>query len=395
MAYQILMPRLGWNMEEGTLVEWLKQEGDPVRAGDLVCIIEGDKATMEIESFETGILRIPPASPAPGTTVPVGTLLGYVVPEAELATFDPSAAPAAVLEDTASRTERAGAASPAAAGSPRRANGPAASPRARRAARELGVDWRMLKGSGRTGRIVERDVRAAAAASAGAAEPSVPMSRLRRAIAERMAAAARTAAPVTLTTEADATALVRLREQYRHTSALVPAYHDLLVKLTGIALAEHPALNATLADDRIIRHAHIHIGIAVDTEHGLVAPVIRDVPSKSVEDIARVSARLIEEARAGRLSLDRLQDGTFTLTNLGMYDIDAFTPIINLPECAILGVGRIVPRVVVIDEATATTGIRKMMSLSLTFDHRIVDGGPAARFLQRVKQLIEDPAWHP
>ena len=217
----------------------------------------------------------------------------------------------------------------------------------------------------------------------------------RRVIAERMMAAAHSTAPVTLTTEADATELVRLREQLRNdptASALpLPSYTDLFIKVAAHALGEHPALNTRLDGDTVIESASAHIGVAVDTERGLLVPVVRDAQAKGLRQIAQETAALIERARAGRLSADEMRGGTFTITNLGPYAIDAFTPIINLPECAILGLGRITPKVVVVDERTERTAIRQMMFLSLTFDHRLVDGAPAARFLQRLKQLAEQP----
>jgi pyruvate dehydrogenase E2 component (dihydrolipoamide acetyltransferase) len=334
---------------------------------------------------------------------------------------------------------------------------PAISPRAARVARELRVDWTRLQGSGRTGRIVERDVRqavstpvveglpaevraspvarraaqelgvdlaqlaarlpgkrieradveaAAQKTAPAAAAPTapvheiplpegprgVPVSQVRRMTAERMAFSAHTATPVTLTTEADATELVRLRQQLKEDgAALVPSYNDLLAKLVAQALLEHPQLNAHFEGESIVQSAAVNIGLAVDTERGLLAPVLRDVQSKSLLEIAQESADLIEKARSGRISLDDLRGGTFTLTNLGMFEIDAFTPIINLPECAVLGAGRIIPKQVVVDAEAERVAIRQMMFLSLTFDHRLVDGAPAARFLQRVKQYVEKP----
>ncbi|MBI3744491.1 MAG: 2-oxo acid dehydrogenase subunit E2 [Chloroflexi bacterium] len=171
----------------------------------------------------------------------------------------------------------------------------------------------------------------------------------------------------------------------------MPTYNDLLAKLVAVALGEHPALNASLSGETIVQHSAVHIGIAVETERGLLVPVVQDVCTRSLQQLAVESARLIEQTRAGTISPDHLHGGTFTITNLGMYDIDAFTPIINLPECAILGVGRIVSKVVVVNEASEATAVRKMVALSLTFDHRLVDGAPAARFLKRVKQLVEHP----
>jgi pyruvate dehydrogenase E2 component (dihydrolipoamide acetyltransferase) len=161
--------------------------------------------------------------------------------------------------------------------------------------------------------------------------------------------------------------------------------------LCAVALAEHPLLNARLDGNEIVISGGVHIGLAVDNERGLLVPVIRDVQAKRLRQIASESAALVEKARGGTLSPDALQGSTFTITNLGMYEIDAFTPIINLPECAILGVGRIKPKQVVIDADTEQVAIRHMMFLSLTFDHRLVDGAPAARFLQRVKRFIEQP----
>jgi len=400
MPYEILMPRLGWNMEEGTLIEWLKQDGDPVQSGDLVCTIEGDKATMEIESFETGTLRIPHASPALGTTIAVGTLLGYIVPEEERDTFDPDASPNADTPSSDSQTEDApdqtvailGAEASSSLQKDERES--PISPRARRVAKELDVDWRSIQGSGRSGRIVEADIRKAAeqqAPSDLAGHKAIPLQGIRQVIAERMTEATRTTAPVTLTTEVDATVLATVRAQWPEDQSVRPAYHDLLIKIVGTALDEHPALNTSWHDDHIIAHEHINIGLAVDTDRGLTVPVISNVPGKSIQEISSESSHLIQAAQSDSLSLTQLQDGTFTITNLGMYDIDAFTPILNLPQCAILGVGRTIPKVTVIDEGNATTGIRKMMALSLTFDHRLVDGAPAARFLQRIKQLIETP----
>ena len=450
MAIEIVMPRLGWTMEEGVLVEWLKQDGDSVSVGDMIFTVESDKALNEVEAFEEGILRIPPNSPSPGTTVAVGGLLAYLVQPGEAIPVSPPAVPAKVTSAPATSVPATLVDS--------KSNGhsiTAISPRARRVAGELGVDWTTIKGSGRTGRIVERDVRAALVAQpttpdlfpviepvevspvarraakelgvdlaalgtqmngkritrqdverAAAAPPQfhspfasqgdtrIPISRTRNTIAERMAASSNTTAPVTLTTEVDATELVKLRKQLKGDNPAgrpVPSYNDLLAKLCSVALAEHPMLNARFEGDEIVQSAAVNIGLAVDTERGLLVPVIRDVAAKNLRQIAGESAALIEATRAGTMQADSLSGGTFTISNLGMYEIDAFTPIINLPQCAILGVGRIVPKVVVIDAESEQTAIRHMLFISLTFDHRLVDGAPAGRFLQRIKQFIEQP----
>lgn len=426
MPYEIVMPRLGWNMEEGTLVEWLKQDGETVNQGETVCTIEGDKAATDIESFESGILKIPDASPPPGETVPVGTLLGFIVAEAELERFDPNAdrdrdGPGEIVavvpgdgadpvhDPTGRAVDGSRGAVPtvgAATDTRRERDVPAISPRARRAAEAVGIDWRSLEGSGRSGRIVERDVHEAArhpgrltqheAAMDGPDRKTAAVREadrraaavqgdLRRIIARRMAEAHRTTAPVTLHTEADVTALSSLFED-----GFRPSWYDLIAGIAAIALTEHPVMNASWRDGVALNDG-IHIGIAVDTEGGVIAPVIRDVPGKSLQEISAESKRLIQAARAGGLTLDQIEGGTFTLTNLGMYDVDAFTPIIHHPQCAILGLGRAAPKVVVLDEADGSTGIRRIMALSLTFDHRIVDGAPAARFLRRIRQLAEEP----
>jgi pyruvate dehydrogenase E2 component (dihydrolipoamide acetyltransferase) len=210
-----------------------------------------------------------------------------------------------------------------------------------------------------------------------------------------MAESVRTVPAVTLTTEADATELVALRERVRADSAgtelAVPSYNDLFARILAVALGAHPELNASWSEAGIVRHRAVHVGIAVETERGLLVPVVRDVDRKRPREIAAEAARLIERARAGTVSADDLTGGTITLTNLGRYEVDAFTPIVNPPEAAILGVGRIVARPVVVDEEAERVAVRKMVALSLTFDHRVVDGAPAARFLQAVKHLVERP----
>ncbi|MGC8825920.1 MAG: 2-oxo acid dehydrogenase subunit E2, partial [Anaerolineae bacterium] len=207
----------------------------------------------------------------------------------------------------------------------------------------------------------------------------------------RMSASAHTTAAVTLFTEVDASALVQLRESFKQSplaGGLVPGYNEILVLIVARALQEHPNMNARLVENRIEQLAAINIGVAVDTERGLLVPVIRDAASKRLRDIVAEFRTLVERARAGQSLPDDLTGGTFTITNLGMYEIDGFTPIINLPECAILGVGRIVEKPVAVNGQVV---IRPRMVLSLTFDHRINDGAPAARFLQRIKQFIERP----
>jgi len=412
MAYEVILPRLGWDMEEGALASWLKQDGEYVKAGELLFAVEGDKAVQEVEALDSGYLRILPDAPAPGVKVPVGTLLAYLVPEEELASFSlPGVAPTA---GSAVPQPPAGVA-PAPAPQPIHVDQDGGrqrriyiSPYARRMAEDLGVDWHQVKGSGLGGRIMARDIQQAAArklapapapparpAPAAPAGTRVPMTPTRRTIAEHMAKSAHTTAPVTLTAEVDVTELVALRNTLKSdplaSQQPIPSYNDILAKVAAQALLEHPYMNARIEGEDIIQLAGVHVAIAVDTERGLLVPVVRDVQAKTLRQIARESAELIEKARNGTIGYDELQGATFTITNLGMFEIDAFTPIIDLPQCAILGVGQIVPKQVVVDEANERVAIRKRMVLSLTFDHRLVDGAQAARFLQRIKQLIENP----
>jgi pyruvate dehydrogenase E2 component (dihydrolipoamide acetyltransferase) len=220
-----------------------------------------------------------------------------------------------------------------------------------------------------------------------------PATSVRRTIAERMVHSLRTTAPVTLTTTVDATNLVSLREQFKATASMgetvVPGVTDIFVKLAALALQKHPNINARWVGDRIETLAEIHIGIAVSTEGGLLVPVLRDVPRLTVRQLARQSRELVQKARLHQLRPEEMQGGTFTVTNLGSFGIDAFTPIINWPECAILGVGRIHKQPAVVNNQIVS---RDQVTLSLTFDHRLVDGAPAAQFLQTLSRGVENPA---
>jgi len=389
MAVEIRVPRLGWNMEEGVFVAWHKKDGEHVSAGDVLFVLEGDKAVQEVEATDAGILRIAPHGPDEGDTVAVGTVLGYLVAPGEQAPLEMgpviAAAPA---QPGAADVPRS---APPARRGRRRGNVPAISPRARRVAEELGIDWTRLKGSGRTGRIRERDVRAAARAAvpAAAEDRGLPVTPTRRAVAERMLHSLRSTAPVTLTTTADATNLVNLRGQFRAASAgegPAPGYTDFLVKLVASALEEHPLLKGRWEGDRIVVPSGTHVGIAVDTEAGLLVPVIRDVPALGLRQVAARSRELAERARARKLTAGELSGGTFTVSNLGAFGVDAFTPIINHPESAILGVGRIRRQPAVVENQVVPC---VLMVLSLTFDHRIVDGVPAGAFLRDVRRAIE------
>ena len=382
MAEEIAMPRLGWTMEEGTLVEWLKTEGEQVETGEILFTVESDKALNEIETFSSGILCIPPGAPQPGDTVPVGTLLGYLLQTGEEMPTERASAsgdPASPIPVPATLHNQ-----PTPAAKPLSTKGnPTISPRARRIANELNISWHHIKGSGQTGRIIERDIRAVTA------QPPGSTGHIRELIANRLWQSQNETAAVTLTTEADATGLVDLRAGFKASQGTdAPTYNHMIAKLTALALGEHPALNASWQNGAPHQYESVHLGLAVDTEGGLLVPVIRDADSKSLAQIATEARALALKARRHTLGPDALQGGTFTISNLGMYGIDAFTPIINLPQAAILGLGRIAEKPAVFQGQVVP---RALMVLSLTFDHRILDGGPAARFLDRVRTFIEQP----
>lgn len=393
------MPKLGMTMEEGTVQVWFKREGDPVQKGEPLLSVLTDKIDIEVDAPASGILRkiLVPA----GQTVPINTPIAIIAAAGEIVPADnagtgPAETFPAGTDPTGEAARRAGEVAPQ--GKVR------ATPVARRLAAEWGLDLARIPGSGPKGRVTRADVEAFAAAGQGggpspvpgdAATGSgrrVPLSGMRRAIAERMSLSAFTAPHVTLTTEADVTDLVRLRttlndEDRRHGGPGI-GYLDLFVRIVARALLEHPQMNARLEGDELVLEPEAHVGVAVALPDGLVVPVIRQASRLSLGAIARERHRLVQAARSGALRPDDVHGGTFTISNLGAYEIDAFTPIINPPQCAILGMGRVVEKPAVHGGQVA---IRALMALSLSFDHRIVDGAPAAAFLQRVKQLAERP----
>jgi pyruvate dehydrogenase E2 component (dihydrolipoamide acetyltransferase) len=460
MPQPITIPRLGWSMEEGVFGEWLKAPGELVRAGDMIFQLEGEKATQEIESFDSGYLCIPADAPRPGTTVKVGETIGYLLTEGEPAptsvrrpesnsfTAPPqapnsSASSASLPPEKSISPASAIPSLPRAAGPAARrlarelgidpnavftpdptgrvlcedvhraaalrnerkfvgttAGHPVATPRAKRRARELGIDWTRLDGTGREGRIRERDVLARLNAHGSnqtrsvpetpPTEPGrfVPASKLRQILAQRMMAGSHQAAPVTLTTKVKAEALVAFRERLKveATDGILPSYNDILIQCAAETLRELPELNACWHRNGILVYDAVHIAMAVDTPDGLLAPVVRHADRLTLPEIAEQTRKLIAQTRSGQLSQNQLSGGTFTVSNLGMFGIDAFTPILNLPQAAILGVGRIVDEPVVRD---GQLDVGRTLTLSLTFDHRVIDGAPAARWLQRLCERIE------
>jgi pyruvate dehydrogenase E2 component (dihydrolipoamide acetyltransferase) len=298
------------------------------------------------------------------------------------------------------------------------ASAPKVTPVAQRLAEEAGIDVRAVPGTGPGGRVTKEDVERAISSRAPAAPPvapavpaavapaavrlptvevveRLPLKGVRAIIADRMGTSVHTTARVTLMMDVDATEFVAVRERLKAKVSeewgFAPGYNDLLAMMVAKALRNFPYVNARLAPDAIELLAHVNLGMAVDTERGLLVPVIRDADRKSLREFGAEFRELVDRARKGKSLPDDLNGGSFTITNLGMYDIEAFTPIINLPEAAILGVGRIIPKWVYRPESPNAPVLRQMMALSLVFDHRVVDGAPAARFLQYIKQLVEEP----
>jgi pyruvate dehydrogenase E2 component (dihydrolipoamide acetyltransferase) len=441
MAEEFFIPQLGQTVEEVVLVKWLVPDGAQVSRGQEVMEVETDKATFPVESNAKGYIHIGPYKE--GDVIPVLTVVAMIgKPEDQFQvalgqvesnhTADTQAtglkednaqsviAPVAASTQFASPRARKLAAekkvdldqiSPTGYGGLRVAERdvvaylnqmPKATPVAQRMAADTGVDLRALTGTGSGGRIVKEDVTRAVpnvinvdhATILSAAEviERIPLKGVRGIIAERMGNSVHTTARVTLVMEVDATEFVSARERLKSkvTEAwgFAPGYNDLLAKIVAVALRRFPYMNARLAPDAIEVMSHVNIGMAVDTERGLLVPVIHDVDQKNLRQFGEEFRSLAEKARNGHSLPDDLSGGTFTITSLGSYEIDAFTPVINLPEAAILGVGRIASKPLALGDQVV---IRKMWTLSLVFDHRLVDGAPAARFLQHIKQLIEEP----
>jgi len=383
-------------MEEGKFLAWLKQDGDLIKEGEPLFTLESDKAAQEVEAIDSGILHIAPDGPRPGDIIKVGHVLGYLLAEGESAPVanqpeiktrqlsEPPQSgenklihsPATILLPTKSRTETP------------------ASPRARRAAETHRVELAALAPTGKGGRIRERDVLAAATAIPTAGMRQVPLTQMRRIIAARLMHSRQTTVPVTITGRCDATEILALRKQLKSMGekadlAVIPTINDILVKLAAAALRQHPMLAATWAEDHLLLPETMHLGIAVDTEGGLLVPVIRNVDTSTLTQIAAQAQKVIAAARSGQLAGTDMQGACFTLSNLGSLGVEAFTPVINPPESAILGIGAIVREAVPLDDGTFAA--RDRLTLSLTFDHRVNDGAAAARFLQTLRRLIEQP----
>lgn len=442
MISHVLMPKLGLVMKKGRIIKWYKKVGEYVKEGEPLFQISTEKVTIDVEAKASGYVRVLYAMP--GTIVPVSGIIGLIGDKDEqLPDIKP---PVYEIDkkgiDDSSVPNAGGAGLKPVSADTGRINEIKASPAAKRLAKEKGIELSRIKGTGPDGRITEIDVStykpeeskhgndkssgipatpyarklaqehgvsmehivqstgerkiyaqdvADFVPDTGTEEASVlmPMTDIRRAVADRMSYSAHTVAPVTLGMEVVAEELLKLKNAL---SLTYPSdkitINDILVKLVAMALKKHPLANASLEDNGIRIYKAVHMGIGVAIEGGLIVPAISNADKKSILQISRESKDLIERAKTGRLSLDELSRGTFTLTNLGAFGIDMFTPIINPPQSATLGIGKITKKPWVADDKIE---VRSTMVLSLTFDHRIIDGAPAAQCLLMIKQYLENP----
>ncbi|HVP41398.1 MAG TPA: dihydrolipoamide acetyltransferase family protein [Candidatus Krumholzibacteriaceae bacterium] len=379
MATKVVMPRLSLTMKEGTVAEWFKKEGETVTKGEPLVEVLSEKATVDVEAPAAGILR--KILVGKGVDVPVNATLAIIatsdeqLTEADIESLSeeteeekkPIEVPEVKTEVTLKAEERV-----------------VASPAAKRLAREHGIDLGQVKGTGPEGRIVEEDVQIfvqQASQTVPRVKEVIPLIGIKKTTAERVSRSFRTAPHSTVIMEVDMTNATKLRGEKQI------SYTELLVKAVAEALKRHPLLNSTLAEDESIKvYEDVNVGVAVATEQGLVVPVVHSADKKTLEEIAEKLRDLAEKAREGKLTKEDVNGGTFTITNLGMFGVDLFMPIINPPEAAILAVGRISDKPVVEGKEIK---IKPVMTLSLAYDHRIVDGAPAARFLQEIKRNLE------
>jgi pyruvate dehydrogenase E2 component (dihydrolipoamide acetyltransferase) len=384
------MPALGVAQEKGTLLNWLKAEGQSVTQGEPLMEVETDKATVEIEAPASGILTNVSASP--GDDVPVGNRIAVILApgekfeESPVASGQPRVNIATVETAPQPMTTRRSETQVPEHGKLK------ASPAARRIAREKNLDLSKVRGTGPEGAVLAEDVLRFAAEAPLATDggPKVQeLTPMRRIIAERMTKSKQTAPHFYLTMDANMTEVGRSRSALKDTpERTIPSINDFILSACARALRDFPSLNAAFTEQGVQIYADINIGMAVALDEGLVVPVIRNADRLSLEALAKQSRELADRAQKKKLFPLDYEGGTFTVSNLGMFGVDNFVAIINPPQCAILAVGRVAPRVVPDGESVA---IRSMMTLSLSADHRVVDGAIAARFLREVKRLLENP----
>ncbi len=403
--HEVIMPKLGLTMESGKIEKWHKKEGDKVKAGEVLFEVMTDKVTIEVESYNSGILR--KILRVEGEEVPVTEVVAYIgeedeeIPQAEseLVAGDKKKVEVKKAEEAAERVKEVSGIS---------GEGAKISPLARKTAKEIGIDYKSEKivGSGPGGRIVKEDIIAYSKkkeeAPGGKAAPtgaeitiksSGPLEGIKKVIAERMSYSRSNIPHLVLNVKADATQLIALREKFKEKVlkryGIKITYTDFILKSTAVALRENLEVNSTFSDGNYIIYDDVNVGVAVALEGGLIVPIIFNCDRLKITDIAKKRIELVGKAREGRLSLEEISNGTFTVTNLGMYGIRSFSPIINPPQAAILAVGEIYTEPAIVNGKIKP---ESFIDLSVSCDHRIIDGIVGAKFLRRIAELIENPA---
>lgn len=438
MATEITMPQMGFDMTEGTIAAWLKQEGDSVTKGEPIAEIETDKTTIQIEAFSSGVLRKIVAQV--GQKVPVGATIAIIAaPDEQIEALSSTSSSASTAAQKAQKTEdgvtplaaqaQPAAESSAAAPLPVTEGRIIATPVARRLAGELGVDLRYVKGTGPEGRITKADVEAFAASAAARAaaparpspapepvgEPAIkvpeallivpvadaksvggpaieqPLTRMRQTIATRMTASKQQVPHFYITMQVEMDAALALRAQINESlksEGIKISVNDMVIRAVALALRRFPSMNASFTADSIEMHDQVHVGSAVTVEGGLVTVTVRDADTKTLKQISQEMTALAERARSGKMQPGDLGGQTFTISNLGMYGVDNFIAIVNQPDAGILAVATAAPTPVVREGQIV---IRTMMNMTLSGDHRVTDGAEGAQFLNEVKRLLENP----
>ena len=399
MATNVIMPALGVAQQTGTLLKWLKAEGQSVTKGEPLMEIETDKSTVEMEAAASGILTRVTAKA--GDEVPVGQTIALILAPGEAQPINPPAPIAVPLLPPLPQGEGRGEGDATSTATTRRELSSAptggrilASPKAKRIAKEQGIELSSLRGSGPEGSILAADVQHAvngnlAPPVTSPAPGLVPLTPMRRIVGQRMTQSKQSAPHFYVSMDIDMTAVSRLRSEWKERGdASIPSLNDFILQASARALKDFPAINSSFTEQGIQQHADINIGVAVALEEGLVVPVIRNADRLSLSELAKQIRELADKAQNKKLFPLDYEGGTFTVSNLGMLGVDSFIAIINPPQCSILAVGRVAPRVVTDGDGIE---IKSMMTATLSADHRVVDGASAARFLREVKQFLESP----
>lgn len=412
MAFEVKMPQLGLTMEEGTVTKWVKQEGEAVKAGDIILEITTDKLTSEVESeFDGTLLKIVAKE---GEDIPVKGLLAYIGEAGETVGKVEDAVVAVQVEAPA--VALAGVASATTTTTTTTTSGRVRiSPLAKKTAIKMGVDYANVKGTGPAGRIVQKDILqvaeiapavAAPVAVVPAPTPATPVAKsgsielmegdeveklsgMRKVVAERMAQSRREIPSVTQNVKIDVTNLMKFRKQINTDLGVKYSVNDFILKAVAKALKNNKHILVSLDGDKIIKRAHVNVGMAVALDDGLIVPVLKDIDKMGIEEISATAKDLAERARTNKLNMDEYKGSTFSISNLGMFGVETFDPIVNQPDAGILGVCAVQDELVMDDEGNITK--RQFMRISFTFDHRLIDGATAAKFELAIKELLENP----